>query len=45
MTLQDGDTQAAALMAVLDLDERDSDVFVGLTPRTSLQRIFPSKKP
>jgi len=40
VSFQDGDTQAAALMAVLDLDERESDVFVGLTPRTSLQRIF-----
>ena len=35
-----GDSQAAALMAVLDLEERDADVFVGQTPRTSLQRIF-----
>jgi acyl-CoA thioesterase II len=37
---QDGGSQAAALMAVLDLEERDQDVFVGQTPRTSLQRIF-----
>ena len=36
----DGGSQAAALMAVLDLEERERDVFVGLTPRTSLQRIF-----
>jgi acyl-CoA thioesterase-2 len=35
-----GDSQAAALMAVLRLEERDTDVFVGQTPRTSLQRIF-----
>ncbi|RBY74495.1 acyl-CoA thioesterase II [Geodermatophilus sp. TF02-6] len=27
-------------MAVLDLEERDRDVFVGTTPTTSLQRIF-----
>jgi acyl-CoA thioesterase-2 len=35
-----GDSQAAALMAVLQLEERETDVFVGQTPRTSLQRIF-----
>jgi acyl-CoA thioesterase II len=35
-----GDSQAAALLAVLQLEERDPDVFVGQTPRTSLQRIF-----
>ena len=35
-----GDSQAAALMAVLDLDERDRGVFVGTTPTTPLQRIF-----
>jgi acyl-CoA thioesterase-2 len=34
------DSQAASLMAVLQLEERESDVFVGQTPRTSLQRIF-----
>jgi len=33
-------TQASALMAVLDLEERDSDVFVGQTPSTERQRIF-----
>jgi acyl-CoA thioesterase-2 len=31
---------AAPLMAVLDLEERDRDVFVGLTPSTRQQRIF-----
>ncbi|WP_233491479.1 acyl-CoA thioesterase II [Blastococcus sp. TBT05-19] len=35
-----GDSQAAALMAVLDLEERDTDVFVGKTPSTERQRIF-----
>ena len=40
MTTAVGDSQAAALMAVLQLEERESDVFVGQTPRTSLQRIF-----
>ena len=35
-----GDSQAAALMAVLELEEREPDVFVGQTPRTALQRIF-----
>ena len=34
------DTQAAALMAVLDLEERDTVLFVGQTPTTPLQRIF-----
>jgi acyl-CoA thioesterase-2 len=34
------DSQAASLMAVLQLEERERDVFVGQTPRTSLQRIF-----
>lgn len=33
-------SQAAALMAVLELEERDPDVFVGQTPRTERQRIF-----
>ncbi|MGY1725850.1 acyl-CoA thioesterase [Geodermatophilus sp. SYSU D01062] len=35
-----GGTQAAALMSVLDLEERSPDVFVGQTPTTTLQRIF-----
>ncbi|SFP37771.1 acyl-CoA thioesterase-2 [Geodermatophilus dictyosporus] len=35
-----GDSQAAALMTVLGLEERDPDVFVGRTPSTRLQRIF-----
>jgi len=34
------DSQAAALMVVLDLEERSTDVFVGRTPSTPLQRIF-----
>jgi acyl-CoA thioesterase-2 len=34
------DSQAAALMAVLDLEERDTDLYVGQTPTTPLQRIF-----
>jgi acyl-CoA thioesterase-2 len=33
-------TQAAALLSVLDLAERDPDVFVGKTPTTERQRIF-----
>jgi acyl-CoA thioesterase-2 len=33
-------SQAASLLAVLDLEERDTDVFVGQTPRTNRQRIF-----
>jgi acyl-CoA thioesterase-2 len=37
--LQDG-SQAASLMAVLDLEERQPDLYVGQTPRTPLQRIF-----
>ena len=36
MISQDGDSQAAALMAVLDLEEREPDLFVGQTPRTAL---------
>ncbi|TFV59077.1 acyl-CoA thioesterase II [Geodermatophilus sp. DF01-2] len=36
----DGGSQAAALMEVLDLDERAPDVFVGQTPSTRMQRIF-----
>ena len=35
-----GETQAAALMGVLDLEERSPGVFVGQTPTTRLQRIF-----
>jgi acyl-CoA thioesterase-2 len=35
-----GGSQAAALMVVLDLEERSPDVFVGQTPDTPLQRIF-----
>jgi acyl-CoA thioesterase-2 len=35
-----GDTQAAALLSILDLEERDEDVFVGKTPSTERQRIF-----
>jgi acyl-CoA thioesterase-2 len=35
-----GDTQAAALLAILDLTERETDVFVGKTPSTERQRIF-----
>jgi acyl-CoA thioesterase-2 len=40
VTATDGDSQAAALMAVLDLEETEPGVFVGQTPSTSLQRIF-----
>ncbi len=40
MTHGDGGSQAAALMAVLDLEERERDLYVGVTPRTPLQRIF-----
>jgi acyl-CoA thioesterase-2 len=36
----DGDSQAAALLAVLALEERKPDVFVGQTPSTQRQRIF-----
>ena len=39
-TAAQGGTQAAALMVVLDLEERTPDVFVGQTPTTQLQRIF-----
>ena len=35
-----GDSQAAALLAVLALEERKPDVFVGQTPSTQRQRIF-----
>jgi acyl-CoA thioesterase-2 len=34
------DSQAAELMTVLQLDEREPDVFVGQTPTTPMQRIF-----
>ncbi len=37
--LRDG-SQAASLMAVLDLEEREPSRYVGQTPRTPLQRIF-----
>ena len=40
MTQVEGGSQAASLMAVLDLEERDGDLYVGQTPRTPLQRIF-----
>ena len=40
MTGGAGGTQAAALKAVLDLEERETDVFVGQTPSTQRQRIF-----
>jgi acyl-CoA thioesterase II len=33
-------SQAATLMTVLGLEERDTDLYVGQTPRTPLQRIF-----
>lgn len=36
----EGGSQAASLLQVLDLEERDWDVYVGRTPTTSLQRIF-----
>jgi len=39
-TSDDAATQAAALMVVLGLEERDTDLYVGQTPRTPLQRIF-----
>jgi acyl-CoA thioesterase-2 len=34
------ESQAGALLAVLDLEERKEDVFVGQTPSTERQRIF-----
>jgi acyl-CoA thioesterase II len=40
MTVDDGNTQAAALMSVLALEERETDLFVGKTPDTTMQRIF-----
>jgi acyl-CoA thioesterase II len=33
-------SQAAALLAVLDLEERETDLYVGQTPSTERQRIF-----
>jgi acyl-CoA thioesterase-2 len=39
-TSHDAASQAAALMVVLDLEEREPDLFVGQTPTTPLQRIF-----
>ena len=38
--MSEGGSQAAALMTVLDLEERSPGVFVGQTPTTRLQRIF-----
>jgi acyl-CoA thioesterase II len=35
-----GNSQAAALLAILELEERRPDVFVGQTPSTERQRIF-----
>jgi acyl-CoA thioesterase II len=35
-----GESQAAALLAILELEERKPDVFVGQTPSTERQRIF-----
>ena len=35
-----GRSQATALLAILELDERKPDVFVGQTPSTERQRIF-----
>jgi acyl-CoA thioesterase-2 len=40
VTQGSGDTQAAALLEILDLAERKQDVFVGKTPSTERQRIF-----
>ena len=40
MTRMRDESQAAALMAVLGLEERGTDLYVGQTPRTPLQRIF-----
>jgi len=40
VTDRPGESQAAALLAVLDLEEREPDVFVGQTPSTERQRIF-----
>ncbi|WP_299955794.1 acyl-CoA thioesterase II [uncultured Modestobacter sp.] len=37
---QPGETPAAELMLVLDLEERGPDLYVGTTPSTPLQRIF-----
>ena len=38
--MSEGGSQAAALMTVLDLEERSPGVFAGQTPTTRLQRIF-----
>lgn len=40
MTRMRDESQAAALMVVLGLEERGTDLYVGQTPRTPLQRIF-----
>ena len=40
MTELSDQCQAAALLAILDLAEREKDVFVGKTPSTERQRIF-----
>ena len=40
MTEATAGSQAASLMTVLDLEQRDTDLFVGQTPRSPLQRIF-----
>ncbi|SFD83614.1 acyl-CoA thioesterase [Blastococcus tunisiensis] len=40
MSAATGGSQAAALLAVLELEERERDVFVGRTPSTERQRIF-----
>ena len=40
MTQESVENQAAALLAILDLEEREQDVFVGQTPSTERQRIF-----
>ena len=39
-TVDTGTVETAPLMAVLDLEEREPDVFVGQTPTTRQQRIF-----
>jgi acyl-CoA thioesterase II len=40
VTAGSGDTQAPELLEILDLAEREKDVFVGKTPSTERQRIF-----
>ena len=40
MSATSGESQAAALLAILELEERKPDVFVGQTPTTERQRIF-----